>query len=115
MLSQVILSLTKESIAVGVVLLFDILLLFVFPAFALMQKVEPKNQCKPKWLRLFCRPRTAAVTIEFIFHLLQFMKHVSLCLTTYSKDHAFPSGVTNGRCIPLSFSYSKVFHFTHAE
>jgi hypothetical protein len=56
MLIQFILSLPKGSIAVRVVLLSIILLVYVIPPFALMQKVEPKNQGKPKWLRLFCRP-----------------------------------------------------------
>jgi hypothetical protein len=57
MLSQFILSLPKGSIAVVTVLTFCILhLIVVIPPFALMQKAEPKNQGKPKWLRLFCRP-----------------------------------------------------------
>jgi hypothetical protein len=78
---------------------------FAFPPFALMQKVEPKNQGKPKWLRLFCRPRTAAVIIVFTILFLRSKKLVSLFFATFSKPHAFPSCITNNRrCIPLSYS-----------
>jgi hypothetical protein len=79
--------------------------MFVIPPFALMQKVEPKNQGKPKWLRLFCRPRTAAVVTAFIIPLLRSKRFVSLFFSTFSKPHAFPLGVTNcTRLIPLPFS-----------
>jgi hypothetical protein len=64
--------------------------MFVFPPFALMQKVEPKNQGKPKWLRLFCRPRTAAVIIVFIILLLRSKRLASLFFATFSKGHTFP-------------------------
>jgi hypothetical protein len=77
---------------------------FVIPPFALMQKVEPKNQGKPEPLRASCRPRTTTVITAFTIHVLRSKKHVSLLLTTFSKWHAFPSSVTNARCcIPLSF------------
>jgi hypothetical protein len=57
MLSQFTLSLSKGCIAVVIVpSLSNIHFMFVIPPFALMQKVELKNQNKPKWLRLFCRP-----------------------------------------------------------
>jgi hypothetical protein len=79
--------------------------MFVIPPFALMQKVEPKNQGKPEPLRASCRPRTATVITAFIIHLLRSKKHVSFLYTTFSKGHAFPSSVTNDRrCIPLPFS-----------
>jgi hypothetical protein len=90
MLSQFTLSLSKGSIAVGVFLLSNIHLVYAFPPFALMQKVEPKHQGKPKWLRLFCRPRTAAVITTLIIYLLRSKQLVSLLLTTFSKPHAFP-------------------------
>jgi hypothetical protein len=78
---------------------------FVIPPFALMQKVEPKNQGKPEPLRASCRPRTTTVITAFTIHVLRSKKLVSLLLTTFSKWHAFPSSVTNDRrCIPLSFS-----------
>jgi hypothetical protein len=100
------LSLSKESIAVVTgPSLSNILLVYVIPPFALMQKVEPKNQGKPKWLRLFCRPRTAAVITARIIHVLRSKQHESLLLTTFSKAHAFPLSVTYcRRCIPLPFS-----------
>jgi hypothetical protein len=73
--------------------------------FALIQKVEPKNQGKPKWLRASCRPRTATVIPVFIVHVLRSKKLASLFFTTFSKGHPFPFGVTNDRrCIPLLFS-----------
>jgi hypothetical protein len=73
--------------------------------FALMQKVEPKNQGKPKWLRLFCRPRTTTVFTAFIILLLRSKQLITLLLTTFSNGHAFPFSVTNDRrCIPLPFS-----------
>jgi hypothetical protein len=79
--------------------------MYVIPPFALMQKVEPKDQGKPKWLRLFCRPRTATVITVFTIHVLRSKQLVSFCLATFSKPHAFPFGVTSDRrCIPLSFS-----------
>jgi hypothetical protein len=72
MLSHFILSLSKGSIAAGNVPSFSFfMLVFVIPPFALMQKVEPKNQGKPKWLRLFCRPRTATLITVFILLLLR--------------------------------------------
>jgi hypothetical protein len=105
MLSQFTLSLSKGSIAVGVFLLSNIHLVYAFPPFALMQKVEPKHQGKPKWLRLFCRPRTAAVITTLIIYLLRSKQLVSLLLTAFSKPHAFPLGVRHyRRCIPLFFS-----------
>jgi hypothetical protein len=61
----------------------------VVPPFALMQKVEPKDQGKPKWLRLFCRPRTTTVIPVYIISLLCCKQLVSLQLTTFSKGHAF--------------------------
>jgi hypothetical protein len=63
---------------------------FVIPPFALKQKVEPKNQGKPKWLRLFCRPRTATINTAFIILLLRSKVNVSFLNTTFSKVHAFP-------------------------
>jgi hypothetical protein len=80
-----------------------------------MQKVESKDQGKPEPLRASCRPHTTTVIIVCIILLLRSKQLVSLLLTTFSKGHAFPSGVTNDRrCIPLSFSYSKTFHYNHA-
>jgi hypothetical protein len=80
-------------------------LVLVIPPFALMQKVEPKNQGKPEPLRASCHPRTAAVVIVFIIHLRCSKKHESLLLITFSKGHASPLGATNHRrCIPLCFS-----------
>jgi hypothetical protein len=74
------------------------------PPFALMQKVEPKNQGKPERLRLFCRPRTATVIPVYIISLLRSKQLVSLYFATFSKPHAFPLSVTNDRrCILLSF------------
>jgi hypothetical protein len=70
--------------------LSNIHLVFAFPPFALMQKVEPKNQGKPEPLRLFCRPRTTTVGIAFIISLLRSKQHKSSLLTTFSKPHAFP-------------------------
>jgi hypothetical protein len=90
--------------------------MFVIPPFALMQKVEPKNQGKPKWLRLFCHPRTATVITDYNIILLCTKQHVSYFLATFSKPHAFLERVTNDRrCIPLSFSKSRMFHPIHAE
>jgi hypothetical protein len=80
-------------------------LVLVIPPFALMQKVEPKNQGKPEPLRASCHPRTTTVVIVFIIHLLCSKKHESLLLITFSKGHASPLGATNHRrCIPLPFS-----------
>jgi hypothetical protein len=79
--------------------------MIAFPPFALMQKVEPKNQGKPEPLRASCRPRMATVTTAFSIHLLCTKQYDSFLFATFSKGHAFPSGVTNDRrCIPLSFS-----------
>jgi hypothetical protein len=105
MLSQFTLSLSKGSIAVGNVPSFSsFMLVFVFPPFALMQKVEPKNQGKPEPLRASCHPRTAALNTTLIFHLLQAMKHVSFYLQLFQNPMPFLSSVTNDRrCIPLSF------------
>jgi hypothetical protein len=78
---------------------------FVIPPFALIQKVEPKNQGKPEPLRASCRPRMASVFTTLVFSVLRSKQLVSLFFATFSKPHAFPSGVTNcRRCIPLSFS-----------
>jgi hypothetical protein len=63
---------------------------FVIPPFALMQKVEPKNQGKPEPLRASCRPRTATVIPVYIISLLRSKQIVSLLLSTFSKGHAFP-------------------------
>jgi hypothetical protein len=80
------------------------MLIVVIPPFALMQKVEPKDQGKPEPLRASCRPRTTVVT-AFNIVLLRSKQLVSLLLTTFSKHHAIPLNVTNDRrCIPLSFS-----------
>lgn len=59
-----------------------------FPPFALMQKVEPKNQGKPKWLRLFCRPRTT--TLRFSLYQSPTYNHIVCILTytTFSKAHS---------------------------
>jgi hypothetical protein len=90
MLSQFTLSLLRGSIAVRVVLLSIIHLVYVFPPFALMQKVEPKNQGKPKWLRASCRPRTTTIITAFIILLLRSKQLTSLLLTTFSKPHVLP-------------------------
>jgi hypothetical protein len=63
----------------------------VIPPFALKQKVEPKVQGKPEPLRASCHPRTAAVIIVFIIHLLRSKQHKSLKNTTFSKPHALLS------------------------
>jgi hypothetical protein len=63
--------------------------MFVIPPFALMQKVEPKNQGKPEPLRASCRPRTATVITTLIILLLRSKKLASLLLTTFPKAHAF--------------------------
>jgi hypothetical protein len=54
------------------------MLIVVIPPFALMQKVEPKNQGKPEPLRASCRPRTATVIIVFIIHVPRYKKLVLL-------------------------------------
>jgi hypothetical protein len=85
----------------------NIHLVLSFPPYALMQKVEPKNQGKPKWLRLFCRPthNNSLSSIRLFLSLLRSKQHDSVLFATFSKSHAFPSGVTNDRrCIPLPFS-----------
>jgi hypothetical protein len=63
--------------------------MLVIPPFALMQKVEPKNQGKPEPLRASCHPRTAAVITKIIFLLLRSKKLVSFCLAIFSKGYAF--------------------------
>jgi hypothetical protein len=57
--------------------------MLVIPPFALMQKVEPKNQGKPEPLRASCHPRTAAVITKIIFLLLRSKKLVSFCLAIF--------------------------------
>jgi hypothetical protein len=92
------------------------MLIVVIPPFALMQKVEPKNGGKPEPLRASCHPRTAAVVIVFIIHLLRSKQLVALYFSTFSKHHAFALSVTNERrYIPLPFSYRKRWHGTNAE
>jgi hypothetical protein len=81
---------------------------YVIPPFALMQKLEPKNPGKPKWLRLFCRPRTATVILAFIIHLLCSKQYESLLHATFSKGHVFPSGVTNSTGAVSRFSFLKL-------
>jgi hypothetical protein len=80
--------------------------MYVIPPFALMQKVEPKNQGKPEPLRASCRPRTATVTTAFIIHVLRSKMLVSFFFTTFSKCHAFlfECNMQHRRCIPLPFS-----------
>jgi hypothetical protein len=63
--------------------------MFVIPPFALMQKVEPKNQGKPEPLRASCRPRTATVIPVYIIPVLCSKRLVSVLLATFSK--AMPS------------------------
>jgi hypothetical protein len=78
---------------------------FVIAPFALMQKVEPKDQGKPEPLRASCRPRTTTVIITLIILLLRSKQLVPVLNTTFSKPHAFSLSVTDyKRCIPLSFS-----------
>jgi hypothetical protein len=101
MLSQFILSLTKGSFAVRVLLHFIIRFMYVIPPFALMQKVEPKDQGKPEPLRASCRPRATAVFTAFISLLLRSKMHVPVLNTTFSKPHAFPF-----KCNRLQAPYS---------
>jgi hypothetical protein len=49
-------------------------LVLVIPPFALMQKVEPKNQGKPEPLRASCHPRTTTVVIVFHHSLALFQE-----------------------------------------
>jgi hypothetical protein len=72
---------------------------FVIPPICLDAKGGAKNGGKPKWLRLFCRPRTATVIPVYIISLLQFEKACFFLLCNFSKPHTFPSGVTN--CMAL--------------
>jgi hypothetical protein len=60
------------------------MLIVVIPPFALMQKVEPKDQGKPEPLRASCRPRTTTVVTAFNILLLRSKQLVSLLLTTFS-------------------------------
>jgi hypothetical protein len=53
--------------------------MYVIPPFALMQKVEPKNQGKPEPLRASCRPRTTTVITAFI---IPFFVRSSMFLTS---------------------------------
>jgi hypothetical protein len=79
--------------------------MFVIPPFALMQKVEPKNQGKPKWLRLFCRPTHGNSLYSTHLFLTSFQEACFFSLTTFSKPHAFPLDVIAcRRLIPLPFS-----------
>jgi hypothetical protein len=64
--------------------------MLVIPPFALMQKVEPKNQGKPEPLRASCHPRTTTVITAFIIHLHRPKQQKSLQNSTFSKPHAFP-------------------------
>jgi hypothetical protein len=89
--------------------------MYVFTPFALMQKVQPKNQGKPETLRASCHPRTTTVITAFIFFLLRSKKHVPFVYITFSKPYAILFNVTNDRrCIPLPFLYSKTFLYIHA-
>jgi hypothetical protein len=78
---------------------------FVIPPFALMQKVEPKNQGKPEPLRASCHPRTTTVITAFVIFFLRAKQLVSLLHSTFSKLNVIPPGAINDRrCIPLCFS-----------
>jgi hypothetical protein len=62
--------------------------MFVFPPFALKQKVEPKIQGKPKWLRLFCRPRTATPNFFLYYSLAYYRIAAVLTIATFSNAHS---------------------------
>jgi hypothetical protein len=79
-----------RSIALVIIPTFQsLMLMYVIPPFALMQKVEPKNGGKPEPLRASCRPRTTTVITAFTFNLFRSKKLVSLLHATFLKPHFF--------------------------
>jgi hypothetical protein len=87
----------------------------VIPPFALMQKVEPKNQGKPKWLRLFCRP-THGSSLYSIHHFLTSFQ-AAYCITAYN---FFKTSCLYFRCNTLQALYpaflflKNIIHQDHA-
>jgi hypothetical protein len=82
--------LTKEaSLALFSLQFLSFLLTYAFPPFALMQKVEPKNQGKPEPLRASCRP-THSNSHYNIDHSFASLQAACFCFfSTFSKP---PSG-----------------------
>jgi hypothetical protein len=89
MLNQFILSVSKESIAVRVILLFKYLLRFCYFSFCLDAKGGAKNGGKPKCLRASCHPRTTTVMTALVILFLLSEQHDSVLLYLFEKAMPF--------------------------